>query len=95
VRAVCLSSSRSTKKLGLARIGANARSATEDSTAVAYLEALDPPANRFSEPILEAAGIAGIYESSGKAAMTSLLQAIESSDSGSLRRSVSEALEET
>jgi hypothetical protein len=95
VQITCLSSPRSSQKLELARIGANSRQATEDSTAVAYLEAFDPSANRFSEPILETAEIAGIYESSGKAAMASLLQAIESSDSGSLRRSVSEALEET
>jgi len=90
VRVVCLPSPRSPTKLDLARIGANARQATEDSTTVAYIEALDPPANRFSEPILEAAEIPGIYESSGKAAMTRLLRAIESSDSGSLRQSVSE-----
>jgi hypothetical protein len=92
-RAVCLPNPRSSQKLDLARIGANARSATEDSTAVAYVEALDPPANRFSEPILETAEIAAIYESSGKAAMARLLRAIEASDSGSLRKSVGEALE--
>lgn len=93
VQAVCLPSPRSPKKLDLSAIGANARRAAEDSTAVAYVEALDPPANRFSEPILDAAEIPGIYESSGKAAMTSLLRAIESSDSGSLRESVGESLE--
>ena len=93
VRAVCLPSPRSSQRLDLSAIGANARSATEDSTAVAYLEARDHPANRFSEPILETAEIAGIYESSGKAAMRNLLRAIESSDSGSLRESVGETLE--
>jgi len=95
VQITCLPSAKSSQKLDLARMGANARQATEDSTAVAYLEASDPPANRFSEPILETAEIAGIYESSGKAAVASLLRAIEASDSGSLRRSVGEALEET
>ena len=93
VRTVCLSSPRSSKKLDLARIGANSRQATEDSTAVAYLEAFDPSANRFSEPILETAGIAGVYDGSGKAAMTNLLKAIEASDSGALRESVAESLE--
>ena len=93
VRAVCLPNPRSSQRLDLAAIGANARSATEDSTAVAYLEAFDPPANRFSESILETAEIAGVYDSSGKVAMTNLLKAIEASDAGSLRRSVGEALE--
>jgi len=88
VRAVCLPDPRSGEKLDLATIGANARSATEDSTAIAYIEALDPPANRFSEPILETAELAGIYRSSGQKAMTQLLEAIQAWDGGSLRKSV-------
>ena len=95
VRAICLANPRSSQKLDLATIGANSRRATEDSTSVAYLEAFDPPANRFSEPILESAEIAGIYRSSGKKAMASLLHAIEAWDSGSLRQSVRDSLSET
>jgi hypothetical protein len=95
VRAICLPNPRSPRKLNLATIGANARRATEDSTSVAFLEAFDPPANRFSEPILETAEIAGIYRSSGKKAMASLLGAIEAWGSGSLRQSVRDSLSET
>jgi hypothetical protein len=94
VAAVCLPNPRSPRKLNLATLGANSRRATEDSTSVAYLEAFDPPANRFSEPILEAAEVPGIYRSSGEKAMASLLRAIEAWDSGSLRESVRDSLSE-
>lgn len=91
VRAVCLSSVRRGRRLILATVGSNARRATEDSTAVAYLE---PPgrANRFSDPILESAGIDWIHASSGKIAMARLLTLIAEADSGSLRESLRESL---
>ncbi len=89
VRAVCLPNARGGDRLSLARIGANARRATEDSAAVAYLEPPDPAANRFSDPILESAGIARIASASGAAAMARLLRAIrEAGGSGSLREAV-------
>jgi hypothetical protein len=94
VRAVCLSSAGHGRRLILATVGANARRATGDSTTVAYLEALGR-ANRFSDPILESAGIAWIHASSGKTAMARLLPAIREANSGSLRQSVREALGET
>ncbi|HEX5375110.1 MAG TPA: hypothetical protein VFW48_03030 [Solirubrobacterales bacterium] len=94
VKAVCLPSATESKKLNLALLGANARRATEDSTAVAYLEASDPRAARFTHPILETAEIPWIASSSGKAAMAQLLRAIErAGSSGSLRASLSEELE--
>jgi len=93
VEAVCLASPRSSKKLDLAAIGSNARQATEDSTAVAYIEPADPKASRFSDPILETASIASISSSSGSKAMAQVLRAIAAADSGSLRESVSESLE--
>jgi hypothetical protein len=94
VQVVCLPGSGNSEKLNLATLGANARRATEDSTTVGYLEASGPRAARFTRPILESASIAWISGSSGKAAMTKLLQAIEASDTGSLRESVREALHE-
>lgn len=92
VRALCLADPRRHAGVSLAAIGANARSATEDSTAVAYVE---PPgsATRFSRPIVEAAGIAWIASSSGRSAMVQLLHAIAESDTGSLRESVRHSLE--
>jgi hypothetical protein len=92
VKAVCLPSVESNGRLKLAVIGANARRATEDSTAVAYLEA-PGRASRFSQPILETAEIPRIASSSGEAAMAKLLKAIErAGTSGSLRASLSNEL---
>jgi hypothetical protein len=94
VRAVCLPSTESARGLDLARIGANARRATEDSTAIGYIGEPTRSASRFSEPILEGAGIAQLAETSGAAAMRKLLDAVaEADDSGSLRASVVDALE--
>jgi hypothetical protein len=95
VQAICLPTPRSQGKLQLSTLGANAREATEDSTTVAYLEASDPRAFRFTHPILETAEIPWISGSSGKAAMARLLELIEASGSGSLRASIREALRET
>ncbi|HET7484752.1 MAG TPA: hypothetical protein VFJ64_05180, partial [Solirubrobacterales bacterium] len=94
VQAICLPTPRSHDKLELSTLGANARRATEDSTAVAYLEASNPQSARFTHPILETAEIPWVSGSSGKAAMARLLKLIEASGSGSLRASIREALHE-
>jgi hypothetical protein len=94
VQAICLQNPRSHDKLKLSTLGANARQATEDSTTVAYLEASDPRASRFTHPILGTAEIPWISASSGKAAMARLLRLIEASGPGSLRASIREALRE-
>jgi ribosomal 50S subunit-associated protein YjgA (DUF615 family) len=62
---------------------------------VAYLEAPDPEASRFVHPILETAQVPWISASSGKAAMSRLLTLIPDADSGSLRQSLREELNET
>jgi hypothetical protein len=90
VRAVCLGQVRQGGRLDLAGVGANARRASEDSAAIAYLEAPTTPS--FSRPIVEAAGIAVIRADSGAAAMARLLAAIRNAGSGSLRDAVREAL---
>ena len=94
VRAICLPSAERGKQLELATIGANARRATEDSTTVGYIGEPTKAASRFSEPILEEAGIAQLPASSGAAAMAKLLQAVKhaSGDSSSLRQSVNDEL---
>jgi hypothetical protein len=61
---------------------------------VAYLEASDPAAARFTHPILETAEVPWIAGSSGKAVMARLLKLIEDSGSGSLRQSLREELHE-
>ena len=95
LQTVCLPSPHEARKLDLATVGANARQATQDSTAVVYLEAPDPRASRFTHPILEKAEIPWISESSGSAAMSRLLKLIESAGSGSLRRQLQEELNES
>jgi hypothetical protein len=91
VRLVCLASADSGKRLNLATIGANARRATEDSATVGYVEAPITPS--FSRPIVEAANIAVIRDTSGAAAMGYLLGAIRGAgDSGSLRESIRKSL---
>jgi hypothetical protein len=93
VKALCLPS---TRRAGggtdLATAGANARRATEDTSAVALLE---PPgqAAKFTAPILESAGVPLVLSSSGKAAMQQTLAAIEEAGSSSVRDGVREALE--
>ncbi len=94
VRAVCLPGATEGKKLELATLGANARRATEDSTAVAFLEAPNPRAARFAHPILETAEIPWLTASSGQKAMAQLLELIPETDSGSLRRSLQDKLNE-
>ena len=95
VRAVCLPNPHEGEKLDLATVGANARSATEDSAAIAYLEAPDPKRSRFTHPILETARIPWIASNSGHQAMSKLLKLIESAGSGSLREQLRTDLNQT
>lgn len=86
VRLVCLAPVEKEGRVDLAAAGANARRATEDSTAVAYVEAPGPAAE-FSRSIVEAADIAWIETSSGSGAMKRILSALEA-DTSSPRRAV-------
>ena len=91
VRAGCLPTVDEGERVDLAQVGANARRASEDSAAVAYIE--PPVTPSFSRPIVEAANIAVIRNSSGKAAMARLLAAIRDvEDSSSLRDHVRQTL---
>ena len=98
VRAVCLrpteGAALGSHRLKLATIGANARRATQDSSAIAFVEPR-ARANRFAEPIVKAAGLAYVNASSGEQAMSSILAAVEAADtsSGSLRDEVRKTLE--
>lgn len=95
VRLTCLDeAARPGHRWRLAAIGANARRATEDSAAVAYLGEPEPAAARFSRPILEAAGIGQVAGADGGAAMGAVLRALrEAGDAGDLRAEVESALE--
>jgi hypothetical protein len=93
VRVSCLEPTRDGGRLDLATVGANARRASEDSTAIAYIEAPDAKAARFSETILESAGIPHLSASSGQAAMSDLLKALSEADLSSLRDSLRDELQ--
>jgi hypothetical protein len=81
-------------KPNLAAIGEGARRATEDSASIAYITTTDPVAIRFSETILEEAGIAQLPTSSGARAMAKLLHAVaEAGNASNLRESVKDHLE--
>jgi hypothetical protein len=94
LRVKCLPGVEKHGHFDLAQIGANARQATEDSTTIAYIRELEPRAVRFSETILEEAGIAQLPETPGAVAMAKLFQALERAEgrSGSLRQSVNDEL---
>jgi hypothetical protein len=92
VEAICVDPVESGGRLDLATIGANARRATEDSSAIAYVETRGP-ANRFAQTIIEEAGIAWTLASSGEKAVQRVLAAVESAGSGPLRDEVRKTLE--
>lgn len=93
LRVVCLDATGPEGRWTLARIGANARRATEDSTTVAYLAEPERAARRQSLPIVEAAGIAELSGLSGKQAVARVATAIEESDSNDPRQAVFDAVE--
>jgi hypothetical protein len=78
--------------IDLATDGSNSRRATEDTSAVATLEA-PGPGNKFTRPILESAGIPLVTSSSGQKGMRRIVEAIEAAGSSSVRESVQESLE--
>jgi hypothetical protein len=93
IRAVCLAPSDAGGRLDLAAIGADARRASEDSAAIAYVEGPDQSVARFSRPIVESAGIGWFQANSGAAATRRVIAAIGEADSGSMRDEVRETLE--
>jgi len=77
IHVICLPRVESDGELDLAVIGANARRATEDSSAIAYIGERTKAATRFSEPILEVAGIRQLSGMSGTRAMKEFLNTLE------------------
>jgi ABC-type branched-subunit amino acid transport system substrate-binding protein len=93
LRVVCLDAAGPEGQWTLAQVGANARRATEDSTAVAYLGEPERAARRQSLPIVEAAGIAELGDLSGEEAIAEVAAALEESDSNDPRQAVFDAVE--
>jgi hypothetical protein len=89
----CLApSERGGRGVDLATTGSNSRRATEDTSAVATLEA-PGPGNKFSRPVLESAGISLVTSASGRKGMKRIVEAVESAGSSSVREGVRETLE--
>ena len=76
----------------LATDGANSRRATEDTSAIATLEA-PGPGNKFPRPILESAGIPLVTSASGRTGMKRIVSAVEGAGSSNVRDAVRETLE--
>jgi hypothetical protein len=77
----------------LAQVGANARRATEDSTAVAYVGEPERKARRQSQPILEAAGIATFGSANGREAVAEVRAALRETEGADPRQAVLDAVE--
>jgi hypothetical protein len=75
VRVVCLPP-RGSGEATLTAAGADARRATEDSSAVAFLEAPSPAA-KFSRTVVESADVAWLETSSASTAMLRIIKALE------------------
>jgi hypothetical protein len=91
LRVVCLDASGPDGRWTLARVGANARQATEDSTAIAYVGEPDPEARRQSRPIVDAAEIAELGGMSGREAVVAVKAAIAAGDEAEPRQAVFDA----
>jgi hypothetical protein len=90
VRVACLPPVETGGGRDLARSGANARRATEDSSSVAYLETPGPAA-KFGRTIVESADLAWIETNSGARSLREVLEALEESGSSSPRNAVRKA----
>ena len=93
VRVRCLPGVERGGRVDLATVGANARRASEDSSSIAYIGEIEPTATRFSETILEEAGIAQLPHQPGANAMHEVLDAIRrAGEGGSLREALNDEL---
>jgi hypothetical protein len=81
VRVICAKPVEGGRRLDLAAAGANARRAIEDSRTVAYVEG-PGPANSFTRPILDEAGVALIVDTTGARGMNTILGALRSRGDG-------------
>lgn len=93
LRVICLKASGPSGGWSLAQVGANARRATEDSTAIAYVGEPEAKARRQSGPILEAAEIAQLDGVSGRQAIAQVQAALDDGDASDPRAAVFDAVE--
>ncbi|HEX6151928.1 MAG TPA: hypothetical protein VFZ19_00250 [Solirubrobacterales bacterium] len=92
LRVVCLGTGAESGGT-LAKVGSNARRATEDSTTVAYVGEPDRETRKQSQPILNSAEIGQIGELNGREAIRTVIAAIDEDDSNDPRAAVYDAIE--
>jgi hypothetical protein len=88
---ICLDAAGEGGRWTLAQVGANARRATEDSSAVAYVGEPAELARKQSRPIVAAAEIAELGGVSGEEAVTAVVAAIREGDADHPRDAVFKA----
>lgn len=93
LRVVCLDAAGADGSWTLAKVGGNARRATEDSTTIAYVGEPDPKARKQSQPIVEAAAIGELGGLSGREAIARITAAIRDGDASEPRQAVFDAVE--
>jgi hypothetical protein len=92
LRVVCLDTGSESGGT-LAKVGSNARRATEDSTTVAYVGEPDRETRKQSQPILNTAGIAQLANLNGREAIKTVIAALDEADSDDPRAAVYDAIE--
>jgi hypothetical protein len=93
VRVICLDATGPEGKWTLAKVGANARRATEDSTAIAYIGEPDRAARSQSRAIVEAAGMVEFGVTGGRQAIEEVFTALQEEDASDPRQAVFDAVE--
>jgi hypothetical protein len=93
LRVTCLDTSGPDGSWTLAKVGSNARRATEDSASIAYIGEPNRAARKHSQPIVEAAEIAAMGKRNGKEAIEAIFTALEEDDSDDPRTAVFDAIE--
>jgi hypothetical protein len=93
LRVICLDASGPDGRWTLAKVGSNARRATEDSAAVAYIGEPDREARRQSRPIVEAAEMTEFGQTGGREAIEEVFAALREDDSNDPRAAVYDAIE--
>lgn len=93
LRVVCLDAAGPDGRWTLAKVGSNARRATEDSAAVAYIGEPEVAARRQSRRIVEAAEMAEFGVTGGRQAIEEVFAALRADDSNDPRAAVYDAIE--
>lgn len=93
LRVVCLDASGPDGRWTLAKVGSNARRATEDSASIAYVGEPARAARKQSQPIVEAAEVAAMGRRNGREAIETIVAALEEDDSNDPRAAVFDAVE--